>query len=162
MKAITDEESDAMQMSFPVYVHGMLKTDSYSGALRPDDERGEFTIRVPGERGSAAHLEHRVADGAANLYTAGATVLQAARLGVANKYKLPPAETADGLESASTDVVVPENLGEAMRALQADQAITEALGPDMVAHFCGVKETEWQRYLGYTTDWEINEYQHFL
>ena len=31
MKAITDEESDAMQMKFPVLVHGMLKTESYSG-----------------------------------------------------------------------------------------------------------------------------------
>ena len=27
MKALTDEESDAMEMTFPVYVHGMLKTD---------------------------------------------------------------------------------------------------------------------------------------
>ena len=26
MKALTDEESDAMEMKFPVYVHGMLKT----------------------------------------------------------------------------------------------------------------------------------------
>ncbi len=30
--ALTDEESDAMKMSFPAYIHGMLKTDSYSGA----------------------------------------------------------------------------------------------------------------------------------
>jgi uncharacterized protein YfaS (alpha-2-macroglobulin family) len=35
MLAITDEESDAMKMSFPVYVHGMLKTESFAGALRP-------------------------------------------------------------------------------------------------------------------------------
>src|SRR5262249_6462667 len=27
MKAVTDEESDAMQMRFPAYVHGMLKMD---------------------------------------------------------------------------------------------------------------------------------------
>ena len=31
MKAVTDEESDAMEMRFPVYVHGMLKMESYSG-----------------------------------------------------------------------------------------------------------------------------------
>ena len=30
MKALTDEESDAMEMKFPVYVHGMLKMDSFS------------------------------------------------------------------------------------------------------------------------------------
>jgi hypothetical protein len=50
VKALTDEESDAMRMSFPVYVHGMLKTDSYSGAIRPDKTAGEFAIRVPGQR----------------------------------------------------------------------------------------------------------------
>src|SRR5690606_28867745 len=50
MKALTDEESDAMEMKFPVYVHGMLKMDSYSGAIRPDKELGSFEYRVPDER----------------------------------------------------------------------------------------------------------------
>jgi hypothetical protein len=35
MLALTDEESDAVEMKFPVYIHGMLKTDSFSGAARP-------------------------------------------------------------------------------------------------------------------------------
>ena len=35
MKALTDEESDAVEMSYPVFVHGMLKTESFSGVLRP-------------------------------------------------------------------------------------------------------------------------------
>ena len=50
VKALTDEESDAMQMSFPVYVHGMLKTDSFSGAIRPDKQTGEVKFRIPEER----------------------------------------------------------------------------------------------------------------
>lgn len=50
MKAVTDEESDAMEMRFPVYVHGMLKTDSYCGVVRPDKTTGSFTINVPAER----------------------------------------------------------------------------------------------------------------
>lgn len=50
MKALTDEASDAMQLQYPVYVHGMLKTESFSGALRPDDEQGGFHITVPQER----------------------------------------------------------------------------------------------------------------
>jgi hypothetical protein len=50
MKALTDEESDAMEMRFPVYVHGMLKTDSYSGSIRPADTEGKFTVNVPAER----------------------------------------------------------------------------------------------------------------
>ena len=50
MKALTDEESDAMEMRFPVYVHGMLKMESVSGSIRPDEQSGKFTIRVPAER----------------------------------------------------------------------------------------------------------------
>ena len=49
MLALTDEESDAMQMEFPVYVHGMLRQDPYSGSIRPEDS-GSFTITVPEER----------------------------------------------------------------------------------------------------------------
>ncbi len=50
MKALTDEESDAMQQKFPVYVHGMLKTESYAGAVRPEKDGQKFEIRVPSER----------------------------------------------------------------------------------------------------------------
>jgi uncharacterized protein YfaS (alpha-2-macroglobulin family) len=50
MKALSDEDSDAMEMRFPVYVHGMLKTESWAGAIRPQQDGGQFTVRVPGER----------------------------------------------------------------------------------------------------------------
>src|SRR5262249_59729326 len=50
MKALTDEESDAMQMSFPCKVHGMLKMESYSGVIRPKQESGKITLTVPKER----------------------------------------------------------------------------------------------------------------
>jgi uncharacterized protein YfaS (alpha-2-macroglobulin family) len=50
MKALTDEESDAAQMSFPAYVHGMLKTESFAGTIRPDQETAKVMLRVPAER----------------------------------------------------------------------------------------------------------------
>mgnify|MGYP000859065380 CR=1 FL=1 len=50
MLAITDEESDAMEMRFPAYVHGMLKMEAVSGAIRPEEDASAFTIRVPAER----------------------------------------------------------------------------------------------------------------
>jgi uncharacterized protein YfaS (alpha-2-macroglobulin family) len=50
MKALSDEESDATEQSFPVYVHGMLKMESFAGALRPKDETGSITFTVPAER----------------------------------------------------------------------------------------------------------------
>ncbi len=60
MKAITDEESDAMRMSFPVYIHGMLKTESFCGVIRPKETKSIINIRVPKERlGEQSRLEIR-------------------------------------------------------------------------------------------------------
>jgi len=50
MKALTDEESDAVQNSFPAYIHGMLKMESFAGAIRPQEDSGKFKLRVPSER----------------------------------------------------------------------------------------------------------------
>jgi len=50
MKALTDEESDAMTMSFPVIVHGILKTESFSGVIRPDADTGVVKFVVPEDR----------------------------------------------------------------------------------------------------------------
>ena len=50
MKALSDEESDAAQMTFPAYVHGMLKTEAFAGAIRPDHEKAQVVIHVPADR----------------------------------------------------------------------------------------------------------------
>ncbi len=50
MKALTDEESDAMQMTFPVKVHGILKTESFTGSIRPDDTSAQISFQIPGQR----------------------------------------------------------------------------------------------------------------
>lgn len=50
MKALTDEESDAMEHSFPVYVHGMLRTESYSTAMRPADAMSPLRFTIPAAR----------------------------------------------------------------------------------------------------------------
>jgi len=39
-----------MEQTFPVYVHGMLKTESYSGAIRQNQTQAVFTVQVPAER----------------------------------------------------------------------------------------------------------------
>jgi uncharacterized protein YfaS (alpha-2-macroglobulin family) len=50
MKAVSDEDSDAMQMRFPCYVHGMLKMDSFAGVIRPDRDSARVEYNVPSER----------------------------------------------------------------------------------------------------------------
>jgi hypothetical protein len=60
MKALTDEESDAMEMRFPAYVHGMMKMDSFSGVIRPEKESASVEFKVPAERRpEAARVEVR-------------------------------------------------------------------------------------------------------
>ena len=50
MKALSTAESDAMEMRFPCHIHGMLKMESRSGALRPQELSGSFKFQVPEER----------------------------------------------------------------------------------------------------------------
>jgi hypothetical protein len=50
MQALTDEESDAMQMRFPVYVHGMVKQVPKSGVIRADQRRARIQFQVPAAR----------------------------------------------------------------------------------------------------------------
>ena len=118
-------------------------------------------LRVPDARGKGTRLEHRMADGAANPYTAAACALQAARLGVVNELEPPPAETGNGLDEVNTEVCCPPNLDAALDALEADTEFVEAIGPEMVAQFTMIKRAEWERFSSAVTDWELNEYLPF-
>lgn len=125
------------------------------------DHRG-VTVRVPPSRGGGTRLEHRLGDGSVTPHQAIAAVLTAARLGVENGYELPPAETKDCWEEASTDVIVPRSLGAALDALEADTVFVEAFGPAYIDGFLTVKRAEWERYRVWATDWEISEYLPYL
>jgi uncharacterized protein YfaS (alpha-2-macroglobulin family) len=50
MQALTTSESDAMQMRFPVHVHGMQKTEYFSGRLSPSESSGNVAFTVPEQR----------------------------------------------------------------------------------------------------------------
>ena len=50
MRALTDEESDAVEQKFPVIVHGADKQVAFSGALRPDQNEAKITLEIPKQR----------------------------------------------------------------------------------------------------------------
>jgi uncharacterized protein YfaS (alpha-2-macroglobulin family) len=50
MRALTDEESDAVEQKFPVIVHGADKQVAFSGALRPDQTEAKITLEIPKQR----------------------------------------------------------------------------------------------------------------
>lgn len=125
------------------------------------DHRG-VTVRVPPARGQGTRLEHRVGDGSVTPHQGVAAVLAASLLGYEKGYDLPPVETLDCIERASTDVVTPASLKDALDALEADTDLVEAFGPAFVDGFVTVKRGEWDRYQKWTTDWEMTEYLPFL
>ncbi len=125
------------------------------------DHRG-VTVRVPPARGQGTRLEHRLADGSVAPHQGVAAVLTAALLGYEKGYELPPVETLDCIENASTDVIPPASLNEALDALEEDDDYVEAFSPAYVDGFVTVKRAEWARYQKWTTDWEMSEYLPFL
>ena len=50
MKALTDEESDAVEVTLPVQIHGLLKTESFTGIIRPEGNSTAFSFVVPEKR----------------------------------------------------------------------------------------------------------------
>ncbi|WP_170603916.1 glutamine synthetase family protein [Ruegeria arenilitoris] len=108
------------------------------------DHRG-VTTRVSGEGGAKARLEHRMADASANPYTAAAAVLQAARLGFESKLTLPPIETGDGFDTVDARVGTAPNLRKAIQDLQADTALVDAVGRELVENHAFMKEREFRK-----------------
>jgi glutamine synthetase len=120
------------------------------------DHRG-VTTRVSGEGGAKARLEHRMADASANPYTAAAAVLHAARLGYEGKLPLPPMETGDGFDKTDAREGVAPTLRQAIRDLQADTALTNAVGRELVENHAFMKEREFRK----TRDMEPDALQDF-
>ncbi|MDX1743812.1 MAG: glutamine synthetase family protein [Ruegeria sp.] len=108
------------------------------------DHRG-VTTRVSGEGGAKARLEHRMADASANPYTAAAAVLQAARLGFEAGMNLPPIETGDGFDKVDARTGTAPNLRKAIQDLQADTALVDAVGRELVENHAFMKEREFRK-----------------
>ena len=120
------------------------------------------TVRVSGEKGPAARIEHRLADGAASPYFAMAALLEAASLGVTNGYDLPAPETADGMDHVGTDIHAPHDLAEALDSLEADRQLTAALGAEMIANFVSIKRREIEILADLSMDGQIAYYLHYI
>jgi glutamine synthetase len=114
-------------------------------------------VRVPAERGRAARLESRLADGSASAYLASAVHIFAGVDGVERDLDPgPPTERV--YEPPVERGTVPFSLGEALDALEADSFTREALGEQFLQAFLAIKRNEWRRFQLAVTDWELREY----
>ncbi|MEV5753730.1 glutamine synthetase family protein [Actinoallomurus sp. NPDC052308] len=118
-------------------------------------------VRVPPERGSGARLELRLGDASANPYLLIAGAIAAALLGVQDG-KEPPAPIEGYGYDTTKAAVLPMDLSTALDALEADTALTEALGKDFTTAFLTYKRNEVERFHRHVTDWEFTEYAYHL
>lgn len=123
------------------------------------DNNRTTVARVTGGR-----IEFRLTDGSSNIYVALASAIAALLDGVEHKltapapidedlYQWPHAQFAE--RGVAT---LPQTLGEALDALEADTTLAGALGNDFVAEFLDTKRTEWIDFCRSVSDWEYQRY----
>lgn len=119
-------------------------------------------VRIPGGR-----LELRLPDGACNPYLATAAVIAAGLDGIDNDLDPGAPKNANLYEYSAEQLareeigILPQNLHEALLALEKDKVIRSALGP-VVDEFLRLKHMEWVEYMRHVSDWEINTYLEFF
>lgn len=120
-------------------------------------------IRVPrASDGNSARLELRCPDPSCNPYLAFAVMLAAGLDGI--RRNLPVVEATEEniylLDKASKSPrdVLPTSLNEALKALEDDTIIRDALGAHTHEVFINAKRVEWEDYRLEVTDWELKKY----
>ncbi|GAA1607673.1 glutamine synthetase family protein [Actinoplanes couchii] len=124
-------------------------------SLAPDrvlwgaDNKGAMVRAVSGR------LENRSGEPAANPYLYVASQVISGLDGLAGALDPgPPTESP-----YATDAVrLPQSLGEAVTALEADRVFAEALGQKTIDWYARIKRDEFARYLAHVSDWEQREY----
>jgi glutamine synthetase len=121
-----------------------------------------FQNRTTALRISApGRYEYRSVDSAVNPYLSFAALLMAMKDGLARNLDPGPPEERNIYEAIAEgkDVQrIPETLGEALEALEADDIVKSALPGDMYRVFMHYKTDEWKRFIGTVSDWDVAEY----
>ncbi|WP_088281101.1 type III glutamate--ammonia ligase [Ideonella sp. A 288] len=112
----------------------------------------------------SGRFEWRLPDASANPYLASAALIAAGLDGIDRALELPPACDDDLFEPSLARIaergiaVLPQSLGEAVDALQADEVVCEALGPALCAQFVELKRAEHVAHARHVSDWELDRY----
>jgi glutamine synthetase len=128
-----------------------------------------YVAQGPNNRTTALRTLHgrfewRVPDSAANPYLVTAALIAAGLDGVDRKLE-PPAECTDDLFDlplaevrARGIALLPQSLGEALDALEADELLRTALGDTLSGEFLKLKREEVEAWRHHVSDWELQRY----
>jgi glutamine synthetase len=140
-------------------VNGYKRFQPHS--LAPDriawgiDNKGAMVRVVGGPGDPATRLENRSGEPAANPYLYIASQLASGMDGVTNAFSLRlPTDDPYGADASR----LPRSLGDAVAALERDQALRAALTPAVIDWYAAIKRSEFDRYLRHVSDWEQREY----
>ncbi|KGX90689.1 glutamine synthetase [Pontibacillus halophilus JSM 076056 = DSM 19796] len=116
-------------------------------------------IRVPNTRGKGTRFEVRNPDPTANPYLAIAVLIHAGLDGIKNQMDAGEAETRNLYEVEDDNVpTLPTNLKEALKALQQDDVLMNALGDHTSKVFIEEKGEEWTEFSLQVSEWEVERY----
>lgn len=124
-------------------------------------------VRVPESRGLSTRLELRSVDPSANPYLAMAVLLKAGLDGVKNEM-VPPAAVDRNIyvmneqERKKAHIAdLPSTIHNAIKELQKDDVMKEALGQHIYANFVEAKKMEWAAFRQTVSEWEREQYLEF-
>jgi glutamine synthetase len=122
-------------------------------------------VRKPAARVPAAsRIEYRAPDPACNPYLAFATLVHAGLDGIERSLECPDPVRENIYEFGEAERdeygidTLPENLGQAVDALESDEVIMDALGPHTGEKFVEAKRQEYSEYLAEVSEWELDRY----
>jgi glutamine synthetase len=120
--------------------------------------------RTTPARVTAGRIEWRVPDPSCNVYLALAAVIHALMDGLENELQPGPALEEDlydwpeGRFGERGVECLPQSLGEALQALQADSSLIQAIGGHIIGQFVETKSQEWIDYGRQVSAWEWSRY----
>ena len=117
-------------------------------------------IRIPSSRGSGTRVEYRSPDPTANPYLVFAVMLKAGLEGIKNKTLPPKPVNGNIYDLAAQNKVelLPRDLFSALKAMEQDSLVKEAIGTHTFERFLEGKYQEWNEYAEQVHQWEIKSY----
>jgi glutamine synthetase len=127
------------------------------------DNNRTSCVRIPGGR-----LELRLPDAGCNPYLVAAAIAAAGMDGVKRRLHPGPMNNTNLYEATPEQLqklgigLLPQNLLEAITALEQDEVVQDGLGAGLAAEFIALKRMEWTEYARHVSDWETRRYLEFF